>query len=133
VLERDAFRELGTLIAPIGEARDGEPALNLRIIRSVSGKPHSQPIEVDVPAGVIQRLPLALHEHAVIEVRPSAQFDIGLGRKGLGGKAQIRGGTLGIVIDTRGRPLALPQDSRQRIKRMQTWLENLIGDVHWPA
>ncbi len=133
VLERDAFRELGTLIAPIGEARDGESALNLRIIRSANGQDKGQVTEVDVPAGVIQRFPLALHEHAIIEVRPSTQFDIGLGRKGLGGKAQIRGGSLGIVVDTRGRPLALPQDTRQRTKKLRNWLENLISDVHWPA
>jgi hypothetical protein len=133
VLERDAFRELGTIIAPIGEARDGEPALNLRIIRPGSAQGEEQVTELDVPAGVIQRLPLGLHEHAIVEVRPSHLFDIGLGRKGLGGKAQVRGGSLGLVVDTRGRPLALPQDAQQRITKLQHWLENLISDVNGAA
>ena len=74
-----------------------------------------------------------LHEHAIVEVQPSHWFDIGLGHKGVGGKAQIRGGSLGIIVDTRGRPLSLPQDTRQRIKKLQHWLENLISDVNWPA
>lgn len=133
VLERDGFRELGTLIAPIGEARDGESALKLKIIRTSDGGDEARVTEVDVPAGVIHRFPLGLHEHAIVEVRPSHDFDIGLGHKGLGGKAQIRGGSLGIIVDTRGRPLSLPQDSHQRIKKLQHWLENLISDVNWPA
>ncbi|MCD6519518.1 MAG: glutamate mutase L [Anaerolineae bacterium] len=123
VLERDGFRELGTIIAPIGEARDGDRALHLRIIRQ-----DGQVTEADIPAGTIRRFPLGLNEQATVEVRPSRHFDIGLGRKGLGGKAQVRGGSLGIIIDTRGRPLGLPQDARRRRAKLQEWLGSLIHD-----
>lgn len=125
VLERDSFRELGTLIAPIGEARDGEPALHIRIIGE-----DGQVTEEDVPAGTIRRLPLALSEDVVVEVLPSRDFDIGLGQKGLGGKARVRGGSLGIVVDTRGRPLSLPQDPELRRAKLQEWLGNLIQDAN---
>ena len=80
-----------------------------------------------MPAGVIQRFPLGLHEHALLEVRPSRAYDIGLGKSGVGGRSQIRGGSLGLIVDTRGRPLALPEDKRRRVKRLQQWLGSLIN------
>lgn len=124
VLERDGFRELGTVIAPIGEARDGERAIRLTIVRE-----DGPTTEVDIPAGMIWRFPLALEESAIVEVRPSHEFDIGMGRKGMAGKASVRGGSLGIIVDTRGRPLSLPRNAFRRREKLQEWLENLIGDV----
>jgi hypothetical protein len=128
VLERDSFRELGTVIAPLGDARDGERALHLKIMRE-----NGPTTEADIPAGTIQRFPLALNEYAILEVRPSRAFDIGLGRKGMGGKSRVRGGSLGIIVDTRGRPLGLLQDAQQRQAKSQQWLGNLISDVNRPS
>jgi hypothetical protein len=123
VLERDSFRELGTLVAPLGESREGALALHVRIIRG-----DGSVTDANVPAGTITRLPLALEEQATLEVRPSHAFDIGLGRKGIGGKAVVRGGSLGIVIDTRGRPLSLPQDPQRCRAKMQEWVTNLTNE-----
>jgi len=109
------------VIAPIGEAHDGERALLLKIMRD-----GGEPEEVEIPAGTIRRFPLGLNEYATIEVRPSRHYDIGLGRKGLGGKARVRGGSLGIVIDTRGRPLSLPEDEPLRRAQLQEWLGKLM-------
>jgi len=128
VLAQDGFRELGTLVAPLGEARDGERALHLTIIPD-----GGSPSDVDVPAGTVRRFPLAPGQEATLEVRPSRAFDIGLGRKGLGGKARVRGGGLGIVADTRGRPLSLPQDAERRRAKIQEWLKNLVGNNSQPA
>jgi hypothetical protein len=123
VLEQDSLRELGTVIAPIGEARDGERALHITLRPTVG-----EPMEVMVPAGTIRRLPLGVGKQATIEVRPSRAFDIGLGQKGLGGRAVVTGGTLGLIIDTRGRPLSLPQDDTRRRTKMQEWLGKLTDD-----
>jgi hypothetical protein len=123
VLERDGFRDHGTLIAPIGELREGEHALSLRIVRD-----DGQAVVADVPAGTIQRFPLGAHEFATVEVRPHRALDIGLGRKGIAGKTRVRGGSLGLVVDTRGRPLGLPQDAQHRQAKLQEWLGNLLHD-----
>ncbi|MFH1084623.1 MAG: glutamate mutase L [Chloroflexota bacterium] len=122
VLERDSFRELGTLLAPIGEARDGALALHLRITRG-----DGSVTEASIPAGTLRRFPLGLDEQAIVEVRPSGAFDIGLGRKGQGGRATVRGGSLGLVVDTRGRPLSLPHDPQRCRARLQEWLANLMA------
>lgn len=125
VLRYDGFRELGTLIAPVGEARVGENALHLKMTHRDGAK-----VELDVPAGSLQVLPLALDEQAMIEVRPSARFDIGLGRKGYGGRAWVRGGTLGLIVDTRGRPLPVPQDLATAQRWVANHLVSLGYDVH---
>lgn len=124
VLEHDSFREIGTIIAPIGEARDGERALHIKITPQ-----DRAPTETVVPAGTIRCFPLASDEEAIIEVRPSRAFDIGLGQKGVGGKATVRGGSLGIIVDTRGRPLSLPQEDEIRRVKMQEWLGKLINEA----
>jgi hypothetical protein len=108
----------------LGEARDGDLALNIRIIRE-----NAPVIEEDIPAGTIRQFPLALDEQATVEVRPSKHFDIGAGHKGLGGKAQIRGGSLGVIVDTRGRPLRLSQDAQVRRNKLHQWLRDLIHDI----
>ena len=123
VLERDSYRELGTVLSLVGDSHEGERALTLKMIRD-----DGQVTETDVPAGTIQRFALALSESATIEVRPSRRFDIGLGRRGFGGRARVRGGSLGLIVDTRGRPLAFPQDRSLCRAKMQEWLGNLTDD-----
>jgi len=123
VLARDGFHTLGTVIAPTGTGRPGEIALRLSIARE-DGKP----LTLDVPAGSVRRVPLAAGQRARIRVYPSRAYDIGLGRRGVGGQAEVVGGSLGIVIDARGRPLQLPEDAEECRTRNQLWLRNLIDD-----
>ncbi len=124
ILERDAFRYLGTVVAPLGKGRRGTRALHLRIVHE-----DGEVVEREVPAGTVERFPLAPDAHATIEVRPSRNFDIGLGREGVGGRARVRGGSLGIIVDTRGRPLIIPRDTQRWRASLQRWLRNLDGDV----
>jgi peptidoglycan hydrolase-like protein with peptidoglycan-binding domain len=60
-----------------------------------------------------------------VEIKPSRQLDIGLGQPGRGAVAQVEGGLLGIVVDARGRPLKLPDDTTERLKQLQQWLKAL--------
>lgn len=127
VLERDGYRELGIVLSLIGQAQDGEHALQIKIT-----KEGGEVIEKDLPAGVIRRIRLSLYQLATIEVRPSRHFDIGLGRPGVGGKTRVRGGGLGLIIDTRGRPLPLPRDVQHCRNKLQKWLESLINETDNP-
>ena len=124
VLQRDAFRELGTVIAPLGQGRPGRGALQLKITYD-----DGEVVEAEIPAGAIERFPLAPGEEATLEVRPSRHFDIGLGQRGLGGKARVRGGSLGIMVDTRGRPLVVPRDPQKWRVSLEQWLRKLNGDL----
>jgi len=58
-------------------------------------------------------------------ISPHRGFDIGPGpNKPL--KTVITGGSVGVVIDTRGRPLTLPDESQERQKKIFEWV-NSIG------
>ncbi len=116
VLEHDALLTLGTLICPVGTAREGETVLRARLTY-----PDKQVLTLDVAYGSIEVIPLPLGKKATLELRPSRQFDIGWGRRGRGAVAEVDGGPLGVVIDARGRPLTLPADAEERRRLIQKW------------
>jgi len=120
VLERDGFCELGPALAPIGILPEGTPALEITL-RHEDGRV----TEATVPAGTLMRFPLGVGEHATLEVRPHRDLDIGLGRPGQGGRTEIQGGRLGLLVDTRGRPLRLPEGAEARREKIASWLRSL--------
>jgi hypothetical protein len=120
VMWRDGFLKLGTAIAPTGTGREGSVALKLKIEYD-----DGQTLRVEVPYGALEVVPLMTGKRAVVELRPTSQFDIGLGRKGRGATTEIDGGELGIIVDARGRPLALPDDEKKRRAKIREWMAEL--------
>jgi len=127
VLRQDALLELGTVVAPVGTAREGHIALRLRMEYADGGV-----VKVEVPYGSLEVVPLPTGEVANLELRPARGFDVKCGIKdvirgrGHGGRTQVRGGALGVIIDARGRPLPMPKPEA-RPKRMQEWLWGIGG------
>ncbi len=119
-LGRDGFLRLGTVIALAGTGREGSVALKVKIDYD-----DGQSIRVEVPFGALEVLPLATGKRAVVEMRPSSQFDVGLESKGRGATTEVAGGALGIIVDARGRPLSLPTDENKRRTTIQEWMWEL--------
>jgi hypothetical protein len=117
VVERDGFLSLGTVVAPVGTAREGEIALQLKITYE-DGKA----LEMEVPYGSLEVLPLSAGHKATLELRPTRKFDIGLGAKGKGATTELEGGAVGVIIDARGRPLTLPATRGEQQAKTQEWL-----------
>jgi hypothetical protein len=117
VAAHDALLNLGTVVAPIGSAREGETALSFKIDYE-----DGRSLEVEVAFGSLEVIPLPAGQIANLELRPTRRFDIGLGVKGQAGRTQVQGGILGIVIDARGRPLPIAVDPEQQREKMQRWL-----------
>ncbi len=113
---RDAFLNLGTVIAPGGHGRPGKPALKLKITPD-----NGPPQELEVAYGTLQIIPLPPGQRAKLEIRPGRHFDIGLGQPGRGAITEVEGGILGIVVDARGRPLRLPKDESARQAQLKEW------------
>ena len=55
-----------------------------------------------------------LVKKATLKLQPARRFDLGAGNGGAV-EAEVTGGIVGLVIDTRGRPLEIPTDSAQRV------------------
>jgi hypothetical protein len=120
VVEYDAFLNLGTVVAPLGTARPGEVALRVKV-----HFPDGRVVQHEASYGSIEIIPLEAGERAILELHPTRRFDMGLGEPGRGVTAEAEGGTLGLVIDARGRPLELPADDPSRRKLIQEWLESV--------
>jgi uncharacterized protein (TIGR01319 family) len=121
VFEKDCLIPLGTCIAPKGAAKYGAPCLNIKI-HTRSGTEAKPPVTEAIPVGEIRLYPMTLEEEAEVEVTPTRRFDVGAGH-GRTMKKVVQGGRVGLVIDTRGRPLAFPEDIAQRRKMIGGWYQ----------
>ena len=117
VVARDALLSLGTVVAPIGSAREGETALSFEIEYE-----DGRSLEVEVAYGSLEVIPLPAGQVANLKLKPTRRFDVGLGVKGMAGETPAQGGVLGIIIDARGRPLPIAADPEQQREKMQRWL-----------
>ena len=117
VMERDTLLNLGTVVAPVGTAREGDIALTFKIEYE-----DGRSLEVEVPYGSLEVIPLPSGQTANLELRPSRRFDVGLGTKGQAGATKVEGGVIGIIIDARGRPLPIVEDPEEQREKMQRWL-----------
>ena len=115
VFERDCLIHLGTSVAPIGKGNTGDECLAIEI----SGEEIPLTRE-DVPFGELRRYPLPLGEKATLKFQPSRRFDLGVGN-GKPIETEAMGGVVGLVIDTRGRPLEMPVDPEQRVAQLTKW------------
>jgi hypothetical protein len=79
----------------------------------------------DIPFGEIRLLPCPLGETAKAVLKPHAGLDLGQG-KNQDVNTELRGGVVGIVLDTRGRqPFGLPEDREERVKMLKKWMREL--------
>jgi uncharacterized protein (TIGR01319 family) len=114
VFERDCLIKLGGVVAPVGTAREGDT------VATVTFRGDTFPMR----AGTLQLLPLGVGEYAELEIRPSRGFDAGSGR-GRPHATKAEGGVVGLILDARGRPLALPATDDARIAKLREWYQAL--------
>ena len=77
-------------------------------------------------SGSIEVIPLQANEQAFLSLFPAPTVDVGLG-PGERAKAaeEIDGGLVGLIIDARGRPLAFPDDDKERQARLLQWMQTI--------
>ncbi len=117
-----AFLNLATVISPaIHNARYGSSVLRVRL-ETDNGNESRMEVRfgamevISIPSGVEGRLTL----------QPLQRADIGFG-PGRSGTVKVVGGTMGVVIDARGRPLDLPADPVRRRELLKKWLWTVGG------
>lgn len=111
VFEYDCIVKCGHCIAPIGTAKPGEIAVTVK----------GEGVSEAVAYGSIKVIPCGRGEFKELNIEPAKNMDVGFG-KGKGGTVKLEGGTVGIMIDARGRPLVLPTDNAGRIAKLREWM-----------
>jgi hypothetical protein len=118
VFERDCLIRLGTCVAAKGTGKPGKPCFRFSVQSSAvndSGQ---------LMYGDLRLLPLAHDETATVIVEPERGFDVGAG-PGKKVERQVRGGTVGLVLDARGRPLELSEKREVGRQKIQQWVKAL--------
>jgi hypothetical protein len=77
-----------------------------------------------VNGGELLRIPLGADERCEMTVRPAAGLDMGAG-PGRAVTRTVRGGTVGLVLDGRGRSIAVPEDPDARRRTIAEWVRSL--------
>ena len=119
VFERDCLVHLGTCIAPVGVAKPGDACLSVRVEQA-----EKETIVDDVPFGQLRLYPLGVGQNAQVRLQPDRRFDVG-GERGNPLETEVTGGVVGLVVDTRGRPLEISPDPKLRVADLKKWTEAL--------
>lgn len=114
VFDKDCLIRLGTCIAPVGKVKKRRPLLTATFTLN-DGSLH----EHQLMLGEMIRIEVPFEEVEAV-LQPEKGIDVGAG-SGERITAKIYGGAVGIVLDGRGRPLALPEDDSERMKMLKKW------------
>jgi uncharacterized protein (TIGR01319 family) len=102
VFEKDCLVYLGTCVSAKGVGKPGKPCFKYTISGGATAAG-------EMRVGDLTLVPLAADHTAIVAVDPSKGFDFGAG-PGKRIEKEVKGGTVGIILDARGRPLVLPED-----------------------
>ncbi len=111
VFEFDCIVKCGHCISPVGLAKPGETVVTIK----------GPGISETVPFGSIKAIPLGRGQTLEATIEPAKGFDLGEG-KGKAITRTLEGGTVGLIVDARGRPFSLPPESAIRITKLREWL-----------
>ena len=120
IFDKDCLVRLGTVIAPRGTAENGAAEVMTVELTMTNG----ETIKETMNFGEIKLIPLPTGQDAAVKVTPGRGFQVvpeGEGSSVLEGTAM--GGEVGILLDARGRPLAIPENPEEQRKRMIEWFK----------
>ena len=112
VFDRDCLVHLGPCVAPVGTGAPGAPCATVMARSDDAEWTH------EAAVGELASIPAGESEEVILEVAPARGFDAGAGR-GAPVTRTVRNGPVGVIIDTRGRPLHLPEDAADRVELLQ--------------
>lgn len=117
VFERDCLIYLGTCIAAKGLGKEAKPCFSWTLSGDVNDSGTCN-------FGDLELIEMGADQRATITCEPTKGFDLGAG-SGKKVSHEVRGGTVGLIIDARGRPLGLPEDRQQCQQTMKQWVKNM--------
>ena len=115
------------LLVPLGTSvvtRGGEPGqMAMRVAVHRPGWPAAAPLTVRV--GQLQVVPLARGVTAELTIELGPRVSLGGGRRSARVRAMATGGAVGLILDARGVPIALPRRGDDRRALISSWADAL--------
>jgi len=119
VFEKDCIVFLGTAIAPKGEINPKKPVLRVQLLL-----PSGERVDKTLGFQELQFWEATREDEIPATLTPLQNtLDVGAG-PGKPLTKTIRGGAVGIVVDTRGRPdIQIPADPTERVPMLEGWVD----------
>ena len=114
VFNKDCLIRLGTCIAPVGKAKNGDLILSTTLEMSDGSEK-----QIDLHQGELLAIS-ADYEPIKSKLKPAKGIDIGAG-KNEEISTTLYGGVVGLIFDGRGRPFNLPNENDKRIDSLNIW------------
>jgi len=115
VFDKDCLIHLAATICPVGVAKEGK-----NVVKVSAKLPDGTELNEWIPANKVLRYDFENETPVTFEIEPAPGFDVGAG-KGKKLVKELRGGVVGLIIDTRGRPFKFGKDYPNRIQNLQDW------------
>ena len=115
VFERDCLVRLGWSVAAKGEGKWGKKCFSYRVSGAVSASG-------ELACGDVALVRVGPEQEVEVVVEPAKEFDLGAGA-GKPVTRRVKGGTVGILFDARGRPLTLPENEADRKAAVARWAQ----------
>jgi uncharacterized protein (TIGR01319 family) len=113
VFERDCLVRLGWSVAAKGEGKWGKKCFSYRVSGAVTASG-------ELACGDVALVRVGPEQEVEVTVEPAKDFDLGAGA-GKPVTRRVKGGTVGILFDARGRPLTLPENPADRRAAVARW------------
>ncbi len=120
IIESGAYTNLGTVICPVSDAKPGTVILKLKITYEDGAE-----TRVEARQGEITPLPIRNGQSVRLEVDTLHGTVLDPSLPQLKRFKNIVGGLCGVVVDARGRPLALSEDPARRRDQLLRWSQSL--------
>ncbi len=124
VLDAGGLQFLATTISLSGAPRVGRSAARVTITVHQEGGAHTERFTIN--GGTLWMYPVPAGMTATISVRVTRRGMSINGKRSI--RMEIAGGTAGVIIDARGRPIPLPAAVRQRSSLILNWYAQATGD-----
>ncbi|MEM7114142.1 MAG: glutamate mutase L [Chloroflexota bacterium] len=121
-LEAGILNDMGWVVVPTGITPPNGKVLEV----TVEAAERELCFEAEISFGNIEVFPIDTDEPTEITLKPSPRIDVGFG-VGRSKKITIYGGSVGLIIDARGRPLILPDDDTERQRLLAKWRQDMGG------
>lgn len=120
-IEQDVLLSLGVSISPTGRMAENRAALRLR-----AGTQSRSTEENFVNFGAMEVIPWEGGAGSTLEVWPATRLNLGVGRgRGAEPRANLFGGSLGLIVDARGRPIDLDTNKDKRQAKILEWMQTI--------
>ena len=123
IFNKDCLVRMGTFVKPRGVGNGGSEVMKVQIAMS-----DGSTMEETIKAGELKLIPLGVGEEVPIKVTPGRGYTFKSSEEESGPdelEGIAMGGEVGLVLDGRGSPIAIPEDPKEKLNTMRRWFKDM--------